>query len=103
MLYDFVATHNDELSIKAGQKVYLAPKSLQPKNLPGWCKATDNVNVGLIPYNYIKVIGQLKKVKRDNETNPVNEEISSTNESSNHSNRKDSQPIRNDRTVENEA
>ncbi|XP_060826737.1 peroxisomal membrane protein PEX13 [Bombus pascuorum] len=103
VLYDFVATHNDELSIKAGQKVYLPPKSLQPKNLPGWCKATDNVNVGLIPYNYIKVIGQLKKVKRDNETNSVNEEKSSTNESSNHSNRKDSQPIRNDRTVENEA
>lgn len=101
MLYDFVATHNDELSIKAGQKVYLAPKSLQPKNLPGWCKATDNVNVGLIPYNYIKVIGQLKKLKRDNETNPVNEEKSSTDESS--SNRKDSQPTRNDRTVENEA
>lgn len=71
--------------------------------MPGWCKATDNVNVGLIPYNYIKVIGQLKKLKRDNETNPVNEEKSSTDESSNHSNRKDSQPTRNDRTVENEA
>lgn len=102
MLYDFVATNNDELSVKAGQKVYLAPRSLQPKNLPGWCKATNSVNVGLIPYNYLKVIGQLKKVKKNNEIIPLNEEKSSTCENSN-DNKKDSEIIRSDKVVENET
>mgnify|MGYP004603198907 CR=1 FL=1 len=97
MLYDFVATNNDELSVKAGQTVYLAPRSLQPKNLPGWCKATNNVNVGLIPSNYIKLIGQLKKVKK-NETAIVNEEKSSESEHSTDNNKKDIESIR---TVEN--
>lgn len=78
VLYDFIATNSDELSVKAGQKVCLAPKSLQPKHVPGWCKATDNVNVGLLPYNYVKVIGQLKKVRRNTETTSFNEQISST-------------------------
>ncbi|KAF3424911.1 hypothetical protein E2986_07002 [Frieseomelitta varia] len=103
VLYDFLATNNDELSVKAGQTVYLAPRSLQPKNLPGWCKATNNVNVGLIPSNYIKLIGQLKKVKK-NETAIVNEEKSSESDPhSTNNNKKDIEPIRNDRTVENEV
>ena len=68
VLYDFVAANNEELSVKAGQKVVLAPQSLQPKTLPGWCKATDNINIGLIPYNYVKVVGQLKKRKETDET-----------------------------------
>lgn len=59
--YDFVATNSDELSVRAGQKVYLAPQSLQPSNLPGWCKVTDNTNMGLVPYNYITIVGMLKK------------------------------------------
>lgn len=83
--YDFVATNNDELSIKAGQKVGLAPLSLQPKNLPGWCIATDNINVGLIPYNYVKVVGQLKNVKKDNEVTPLKEEEASASEDLNNS------------------
>ncbi|XP_029036491.1 peroxisomal membrane protein PEX13-like [Osmia bicornis bicornis] len=82
VLYDFVARNNDELSIKAGQKLCLAPKSLQPKNVPGWCKATDNVNIGLVPYNYVKVIGQLKKVKRNNDVTVLNKDEPSTNENS---------------------
>ncbi|OAD58171.1 Peroxisomal membrane protein PEX13 [Eufriesea mexicana] len=93
VLYDFIATNNDELSVKAGQKVYLAPRSLQPKNLPGWCKATNSVNVGLIPYNYLKVIGQLKKIKKNNEIIPLNEEKPSTSENPNN-NKKDSETIR---------
>ncbi|XP_076282048.1 peroxisomal biogenesis factor 13 [Lasioglossum baleicum] len=80
VLYDFAASNNEELSVKVGQKVYLAPQALQPKNLPGWCRATDNANVGLIPYNYVKVIGQLKK-RKENEVISLNEEKSSSNES----------------------
>ncbi|CAL7950159.1 unnamed protein product [Xylocopa violacea] len=103
VLYDFVARNNDELSVKAGQKVCLAPKSLQPKYLPGWCKATDNVNVGFVPYNYIKVIGQLKKVKKNDEINPLNEEKSPIRENSDSSNEKDFENVKNDKTVENKA
>lgn len=60
-LYDFTGASADELSIKAGQKIYIAPQSMQSKNNSGWLKATDNVKVGLVPYNYIKVVGQLQK------------------------------------------
>ncbi|XP_076762148.1 peroxisomal biogenesis factor 13 [Xylocopa sonorina] len=103
VLYDFVARNNDELSVKAGQKVCLAPKSLQPKFLPGWCMATNNVNVGFVPYNYIKVIGQLKKVKKDDEINSLNEEKSSTTENSDRSNKNNFENVENDETVENKA
>ncbi|CAK9808164.1 Peroxisomal membrane protein PEX13 [Anthophora plagiata] len=101
VLYDFVATNNDELSVKAGQKVCLAPWSLQPKNSPGWCKATDNMNVGLIPYNYVKVIGQLKKMKKNNEISSPNEDKSSTSENQQCSNNKDSETMKSDETIEN--
>ncbi|KZC06234.1 PREDICTED: peroxisomal membrane protein PEX13-like [Dufourea novaeangliae] len=77
VLYDFNASNNEELSVGAGQKLYLAPQALQPKHLPGWCKATDNVNVGFIPYNYIKVIGQLRK-RKENEINSLAQEKPST-------------------------
>ncbi|XP_063984279.1 peroxisomal membrane protein PEX13 [Diachasmimorpha longicaudata] len=59
--YDFTAATPEEMSLRAGQKVWLAPESLQPKNLPGWSKATDSVNVGLIPSNYVTLVGLLKK------------------------------------------
>ncbi|KAK0177482.1 hypothetical protein PV328_001532 [Microctonus aethiopoides] len=59
--YDFVASSQVEMSLKAGQKIWLAPQSLQPKNLPGWSKATDSVNVGLVPSNYITIVGEMKK------------------------------------------
>lgn len=100
MLYDFIAANNDELNVKAGQKVYLAPRNLQPKNLPGWCKVSDNVNIGLIPYNYIKVIGQLKKMKKNNEVIHLNEEKSLINENYNNT---DSKTIKNNKNIENEA
>lgn len=61
VLYDFTAASNEELSLRAGQKIWLAPQSLQSKSTPGWWMATDNTNVGLIPANYINIIGQLKK------------------------------------------
>ncbi|XP_033210857.1 probable peroxisomal membrane protein PEX13 [Belonocnema kinseyi] len=76
-LYDFVASSSEELSLKTGQKLWLAPQALQPKNLPGWWKATDSINVGLIPATYVTIVGQLKKKPESNPiiSEPVPEEI----------------------------
>lgn len=76
-LYDFVAGSSEELSLKTGQKLWLAPQALQPKNLPGWWKATDSINVGLIPATYVTIVGQLKKKPESNPiiSAPVPEEI----------------------------
>ncbi|XP_067207529.1 peroxisomal membrane protein PEX13 isoform X2 [Linepithema humile] len=60
-MYDFVAVSNEELNLKAGQKIFLAPRTLQSKSIPGWWIATDNRNVGLVPANYVTIVGQLKK------------------------------------------
>lgn len=60
-MYDFTAVSNEELSLKTGQKIWLAPRSLQSKSMPGWWIATDNRNVGLVPANYVIIVGQLKK------------------------------------------
>lgn len=60
-MYDFAAISNEELSLKTGQKIWLAPRSLQSKSMPGWWIATDNRSVGLVPANYVTIVGQLKK------------------------------------------
>lgn len=65
-MYDFNAASSDELSFKTGQKLWLAPQSLHPKALPGWWKATDSINVGLIPSSYVTIVGQLKKKPETN-------------------------------------
>ena len=76
-LYDFVAGSNEELNLKTGQKIWLAPQALQPKNLPGWWKATDSINVGLIPSSYVTIVGQLKKKTESNpiDSEPASEEV----------------------------
>ncbi|XP_003700400.1 peroxisomal biogenesis factor 13 [Megachile rotundata] len=96
VLYDFVARNNDELSVKAGQKLCLAPQSLQPKNLPGWYQATDNVNIGLVPYNYVKVIGQLKKMKKNNEEMTLNKDQLTTSEKHKQDNKENSDVTKSD-------
>ncbi|XP_076637552.1 peroxisomal biogenesis factor 13 [Colletes latitarsis] len=103
VLYDFVGVNSEELNVKVGQKVYLAPKSLQPKNLPGWCKVTDDVNVGLIPYNYIRVIGQLKKKEENTEVTAQNEENSSPNDNHYRRKKEDSEILRTDKNFADEA
>ena len=60
-LFDFNAATPEELTVKAGQKIWLAPQTLQPKNLVGWSRATDNASVGLVPSNYLKIVGELRK------------------------------------------
>lgn len=67
-MYDFMAVSNEELSLKTGQKIWLAPRSLQSKSIPGWWIATDNKNVGLVPANYVTIVGQLKR-KLESESN----------------------------------
>lgn len=66
-MYDFMAVSNEELSLRAGQKIWLAPRSLQSKSIPGWWIATDNKNVGLVPANYVTIVGQLKR--KESESN----------------------------------
>lgn len=63
-----MAVSNEELSLRAGQKIWLAPRSLQSKSIPGWWIATDNKNVGLVPANYVTIVGQLKR-KSESEGN----------------------------------
>lgn len=67
-MYDFTSMSNGELNLRSGQKIWLAPRSLQPKDAPGWWLATDSKNVGLVPANYVVVVGQLKK-KTESENN----------------------------------
>lgn len=60
-LYDFAPVSNEELNLTVGQKIWLAPQSLQSKNTAGWLIATDGKIVGLVPSNYIQITGQVKK------------------------------------------
>lgn len=88
--YDFNAASGEELSIRTGQKIWLAPKSLQPKDMPGWWRATDSINVGLIPSSYVTVVGQLKKKPEANEPLTVDDSAESIRASMNQSsNQKD--------------
>lgn len=73
VVYDFQAARSNEMSIKMGQKIWLAPESIQPKNNPGWCKATDGTNIGLIPSNYVQIVGEMKK--KVNQDAPKDSEI----------------------------
>jgi len=57
-LYDFEGSSNGELSVRAGQRLRLAPKELQP-SVRGWILGSvDGSTVGLVPANYIKIIGK---------------------------------------------
>lgn len=52
--------------------MWLAPQSLQPKNLQGWWRATNSINVGLIPSTYVTVVGQLKKKSESSQSQSSN-------------------------------
>lgn len=36
--------------------------------MPGWCRATDSINVGLIPASYVTIVGQLTKKSDANQS-----------------------------------
>jgi len=69
-LYDFEAGSTGELSIRAGQRLRLAPKELQP-SVRGWILgSTDGTAVGLIPANYIKILGKQNVGEASTSTSP---------------------------------
>ncbi|XP_069127961.1 peroxisomal membrane protein PEX13-like [Argopecten irradians] len=56
--YDFKSESNNELSFRAGQNINVAPKELQPR-MKGWLLASiDGKKTGIIPANYVKVLGK---------------------------------------------
>lgn len=73
-MYDFTAASKEELNLKTGQKVLIAPRPLQPRSLPGWWRASNTVEVGLVPSNYVKVITTFKKKSDPDESKPDCEE-----------------------------
>ena len=57
VLYLFETTREGELSIAKGQTIRLAPKHLQPR-VRGWLLASYEGSSGLVPANYIKILGK---------------------------------------------
>lgn len=56
--YDFSAASEEEISLRAGDMLNLAPKELQPR-VRGWLLASvDGQTTGLVPANYVKVLGK---------------------------------------------
>lgn len=56
--YDFTAASEEELSMQAGAMLNLAPKEHQPR-VRGWLLASvDGQTTGLVPGNYVKVLGK---------------------------------------------
>ncbi|XP_037814881.1 probable peroxisomal membrane protein PEX13 [Lucilia sericata] len=64
-LYDFQARNPSELSIRAGQRVVIAPKEIQNTLAllnTGWAMATtDGQMTGIIPINYVKSPQQMRQ------------------------------------------
>ncbi|XP_013399326.1 peroxisomal membrane protein PEX13 [Lingula anatina] len=62
--YSFQGRSEDELSFRAGQRINIAPKELQPR-MRGWLLASvDGKSEGFIPVNYIK--NPRKRIGRKN-------------------------------------
>ncbi|CAG2105762.1 unnamed protein product [Medioppia subpectinata] len=56
-LYNFQTDNPRELPFTVGHKIIVAPKELQPR-VRGWLLATiDGQKVGLIPANYVRIVG----------------------------------------------
>lgn len=56
--YDFTAASEEEISLRAGDMLNLAPKDQQPQ-VRGWLLASLNgQTAGLVPANYVKVLGK---------------------------------------------
>lgn len=58
VMYNFSGENQAELTLKAGQKIMIAPREIQQMNRllsTNWLLATpDGKNVGLVPVNYIR-------------------------------------------------
>lgn len=56
--FDFTAASEEEISLRAGDMLNLAPKEQQPR-VRGWLLASlDGQTTGLVPANYVKVLGK---------------------------------------------
>lgn len=56
--YDFSAASEEEISVRAADMLNLAPKEQQPR-VRGWLLASvDGQTTGLVPANYVKVLGK---------------------------------------------
>lgn len=56
--FDFAAASEEEISLRAGDMLNLAPKEQQPR-VRGWLLASlDGQTTGLVPANYVKVLGK---------------------------------------------
>ncbi|KAM6923307.1 peroxisome biogenesis factor 13 [Lycodopsis pacificus] len=61
--YDFLGASEEEISVRAGDMLNLAPKEHQPK-VRGWLLASaDGQTTGLVPANYVKVLGKRRGLK----------------------------------------
>ncbi|XP_049927691.1 peroxisome biogenesis factor 13 [Epinephelus moara] len=61
--YDFSAASEEEISMRAGDMLNLAPKEQQPR-VRGWLLASlDGQTTGLVPANYVKVLGKRRGFK----------------------------------------
>ncbi|XP_062979867.1 peroxisome biogenesis factor 13 [Elgaria multicarinata webbii] len=70
--YDFNAVSEEEISLRAGEMLKLAPKERQPK-IRGWLLASrDGQTTGLVPANYVRILGK-RKGKRTTELEKVTE------------------------------
>ncbi|WAR24245.1 PEX13-like protein [Mya arenaria] len=77
-VYNYEGQGNDELSFKAGDNILVAPKELQPR-MKGWLLASvDSKTIGIVPANYVKVLGRRRGTKVSNY--PVNNELESFSE-----------------------
>lgn len=77
--YDFEGMADRELKIKSGQKIFLAPASCQPSNVKGWVLASDGTKIGLVPTNYIKILGRRSGKVLDNPQPKITSNVGNTN------------------------
>nr|CAD7201671.1 unnamed protein product [Timema douglasi] len=62
VMWDFQAASNQELSVRAGQAVYVAPKRYQPTSTQEWLLVSpDKQRMGLVPLNFLGVPSQRNK------------------------------------------
>ena len=57
VLHSFTPEREGELGLETGQEVRLAPRHLQPR-LRGWLLAGAAGRTGLVPANYIQILGR---------------------------------------------
>nr|CAD7433382.1 unnamed protein product [Timema monikensis] len=62
VMWDFQAASNQELSVRAGQTVYVAPKQYQPTSTREWILVSpDKQRMGLVPLNFLGAPSQRNK------------------------------------------